>query len=128
MEIITLSNGKRVGNFSSPHEFVFEDGSVLPARSPEVAKRLEMHYREEELDTGKGDILIYFELTSAIRKELTKWVELQYTKQVDVVIVPLPILQLIHSEWPYATKIWPFRVCRIVDRVKKTVSIHKQCL
>lgn len=31
MPIVTLSNGIRVGNFSSNHPFEFEDGTILPA-------------------------------------------------------------------------------------------------
>ena len=66
--ITTLTNGKKVANFSSPHEFKFTDGSILPAVSDELAET-------------------YYDLKNS-----------------------------------------PFRSVRIEDRIKKLVSIHKQCV
>lgn len=126
MTIITLTNGKKVGNFNSPHDFIFEDGSVLPAVPKEKTLHLEMKFREEELTNG--DIRIFFDITDPIKKEMSKWIELQYTKQVDIVFVPLPLLQLIHCEYPHQVQIWPFRTVRMVDRITKLASISKQCL
>ena len=47
-EIITLSNGKKVANFSSPHPFTFTDGSVIPAVSNEESERLKVTFIETE--------------------------------------------------------------------------------
>lgn len=37
-QITKLSNGLRVANFSSPHPFTFEDGSVIPAVNDLIVK------------------------------------------------------------------------------------------
>ena len=56
-EIITLSNGKKVANFSSPHPFTFTDGSVIPAVSKEESERLKVNFIETEHPDKSGDIL-----------------------------------------------------------------------
>ena len=42
MPITVLSNGIRVANFSSPHDFEFEDSSILKACSKERAEKLKI--------------------------------------------------------------------------------------
>ncbi len=137
MEIITLSNGKKVGNFSSPHPFTFEDGSVLPAVSNEEAERLKVTFIETPVDkmmfrvhTGlDGDVELKFELNDAVKKRMWEWSQMSDKKLVDVVYCPLP--KAIKDENGYSMYYLltsPFRAIRIEDRIKKLVSIHKQCI
>jgi hypothetical protein len=49
-QIVILSNGKRVANFSSPHEFKFVDGTILPAVSNEDAEKYKVDFIETEIN------------------------------------------------------------------------------
>lgn len=118
--ILVLSNGKQVANFSSPHSFTFTDGSVLKEVSNELANKLAVKFNESSYD--EGDIKLTFELTSEIREEMDKWENLWKQGYVDVVFCPLPMIQCIPG-----VQLTPFRSIRIEDRVKKLVSIDKQC-
>ena len=125
MQIITLSNGKRVANFSSPHPFVFTDGSILPAVSEEESTRLAVTFIEDE--QSNGDIKLTFDLTDAIWNRMNEWSDLWENFQVNVVFCPLPMITALHN-WGYNVLASPFRCIRIEDRVKKLVSIDKQTL
>lgn len=130
-KIVTLSNGKRVANFSSPHPFSFIDGTVLPAVSEEQARILSVKAIETEL-TG-GDINIRFELTQAVMAEMDYWVGRSQDDDVDVVFCPLPMITAIRDYKGYYgndgyLKASPFRTIRIEDRINKLISIDKQCL
>jgi hypothetical protein len=126
--IITLSNGKRVANFSSPHPFTFEDDNILPAVSNDKAERLKVKFIEK--DKGNGDIELSFELTLAIVNEMIKWQTKYLNKEVDVVFCPLPMITAIKldSDLNIDFKDSPFRSIRVEDRIKKLISIHKQCI
>lgn len=139
MTIIQLSNGKKVGNFSSPHPFTFEDGSVLPAVSPEEAERLKVDFIETPIDrmqfrvpTGMdGDIELRFKLNDAVKQRMWEWRQMSDKKLVDVVYCPLPMIQAIRTENGYSMYYLitsPFRAIRMVDRIQKLVSITKQCI
>lgn len=125
MNIVTLSNGKRVANFSSPHEFVFEDGSVLPAVDALEAKRLEVTF--VEIDMGSGDLSLTFRLSQAVADSMYEWTHKWLEGAVDVVFCCQPMMEALKS-MGFATKLSPFRSIRIEDRIKKLVSIHKQCI
>jgi hypothetical protein len=129
MTIITLSNGKKVGNFSSPHPFIFEDGSILPAVSPEESERLKVNFREISYGNKLGDIGLEFELSGPLMQEMIKWQQLHISNKVDVVFCPLPMITALHTQFGRNYVInSPFRAIRIEDRIKKLVSIHKQCI
>jgi hypothetical protein len=133
--IITLSNGKKVGNFSSPHAFIFTDGSILPAVSNEDAERLKVTFHEIPLikkhhsNAKEGDLMLKFTLSEAVTVEMGKWQQLFDKKQVDVVFCPLPMITAM-KEWMHEDSIIssPFRSIRISDRINKLVSIDKQCI
>jgi hypothetical protein len=127
MEIVTLSNGKRVANFSSPHPFTFEDGSVLNAVSDSESERLKVIFLEKELEDG--DIKLSFSLSNDVRSEMVGWKILYLNLLVDVVFCPLPMIMAIKEEFGEEWLVnSPFRSIRIEDRIKKLVSIHKQCI
>ena len=127
-QIVTLSNNKRVANFSSPHDFKFVDGTVLGAVSPEVAHRLKVDITEISNTAKKpGDIELIIKMSNEVKTEIDWWIENK--KEVDVVFVPLMILTAIKEEFGMEfLRESPFRTIRIEDRVTKEVSIEKQCL
>lgn len=126
--IITLSNGKRVGNFSSPHPFIFTDGSVLAAVSNEEAERLKITFTEEEIN-DKGDIKLSFSIPVEVMKELWVWLNYKNNDEIDVVFCPLPMIIALVDEFGEPWLIdSPFRAIRMEDRILKLVSIDKQCV
>ena len=130
--ILTLSNGKKVANFSSPHSFTFEDGSVLEAVSPEKSRLLSMEATEtasSSLLAHEGDTLMSYKLTPMVLSEIDYWDKKYGMREVDVVYVPLIVLQAIHDHFGHnLMMVYPFRVIRIVDRVTKVCSIDTQCV
>lgn len=133
MTIITLTNGKKVGNFSSPHPFTFEDGSVLPAVSPEEAERLKVDFIETDMSEYEahksGDIQLDFRINLEVRREMDKWYKLSRENKVDVVFCPLPMIQAIKYQYSMTYLVLsPFRAIRLEDRIKKLASITKQCI
>lgn len=126
MKVITLSNGKTVANFSSPHSFTFTDGSVLPAVSNGEAERLKVDFIETPFGY-KGDIELSFSLSEAVQASMKEWLELWGAGRVDVVFIPLPMLTALWED-NYPVAYSPFRAVRIEDRVLKLISIDKQCI
>lgn len=127
MQIVTLSNGKKVANFSSPHDFKFTDGSILPAVVPELATLLQVTFIEDLHDNG--DVMLSFDLSDVIINEMAWWNDCHLAGDVDVVFCPLPMITAIKES--YGTlwiKASPFRAIRIEDRINKLVSIDKQCI
>ena len=133
--IVTLTNGKKVANFSSPHEFKFEDGTILPAVSPEYAEKLKVNFHET--DIGGGDILLDFSLSAHILIDIAYWQDMYLSGLVNVVYCPLPMMQALKERIvsdPHSLpsiesiKDSPFRSIRIEDRIKRLVSINKQCI
>jgi len=171
-EIITLSNGKKVANFSSPHPFTFTDGSVIPAVSNEESERLKVNFIETDHQDESGDISLRFELSKDVMFEMRYWVAMYNVGYVDVVFCPLPMITAIkkveddsnhefsefytyhnsdsphidgseeppmtpevlsilvsqRDEYSHRIKTSPFRAIRMEDRIKKLVSIDKQCI
>jgi hypothetical protein len=122
METITLKSGLRVGNFSSPHPFVFTTGEVLPGCSPETARELMLEAIETETHReGWVDIGLVFKLSDSVRKALIS----AEAENVDVVIVPLPVLTAMKAE---GMRIGKMRTCRVADRVAKTIWPDKFCI
>ena len=121
----TLSSGLRIANFSSPHPFTFEDGTVLPACSPERAKALELDVQENPVGSswpGTVNIELTPTMTAVVAAELEK---LENDEGVDVVLIPLMVMAAIkacHGQYKKA------RVQRSVSRVSKAVSGTKWCV
>lgn len=128
MQIVTLSNGKRVANFSSPHPFTFTDGTVLPAVNNDKSELLKIIFHEV-IENEKGDVSLSFELGVVVKDEMKLWTWEYNMDNVDVVFCPLPMLIAIAQEYGDAW-LWhsPFRGIRMEDRIKKLASIDKQCL
>ena len=124
--IITLSNGKKVANFSSPHDFTFVDNSILPKVSEEMSNHLKVTFIED-LDESNGDVTLTFELSAQVNKEMSKWKNIWFEKNVDVIFCPLPMITALHSS-EYNVKNSPFRAIRREDRLSNYLSIEKQSL
>jgi len=127
MDIIVLSNGKKVGNFSSPHPFTFDDGNILPAINDEDSLHLKIDVQETITDDIKGDMRLAFSLSPQVKEHMDAWMSLYSEGEVDVVYCPLMMLQAIVEElgkdYLYLS---PFRAVRMKDRIKKLVSIDHQ--
>jgi len=126
MPIIELANGVKVANFCSPHPFNFTTGETLPACSPERVKALSLKVVEW---TGRNpnnpditDIEISFELTD----EVVRALELAQEREVDVVLVPFPLLAAVKEagSFPRFSKI---RVIRSADRITKAIHPDRFC-
>lgn len=129
MNIVTLTNGKKVGNFSSPHPFTFTDGSILPAVSNEEAEKLAVVFNEIPRSYLSGDIELTFDLSKDIVLTMLYWYVLWTKEEVDVVFCPLPMLTALKENYPkFDLGHSPFRSIRINDRINKLVCIDKQCI
>jgi len=128
MNIITLTNGKKVANFSSPHSFTFTDGTVLPAVSNELAEDLKVEFIETEVNL-LGDVMLDFKLTTPLQNAILAWMQVFRDEKVDVVFCPLPMITAMKLTFGYDYVLdSPFRSVRIEDRINKLVSIDKQCI
>lgn len=126
--IVTLTNGKRVANFSSPHDFKFVDGSILPAVSNEDAEKYKIDFIENEVG-DKGDIELLFNLSSDVIERMNDFADIWNNDLLDYVYIPLPMLTAIKQTHHYVNiKNSPFRCVRIEDRINKLISIDKQCI
>lgn len=138
-QIVKLTNGLRVGNFSSPHDFVFEDGTVLPAVSDDKSRRLKVDFIErfhahqtpvhcsERIDI----VSLNFELSGDVFKEISEWIGLSDEGHVDLVLCPLPMITALKKDKAMLNSLrvaghqYLFVAVRIADRVKKQLYINK---
>lgn len=123
--VITLSNGLRVANFSSPHSFTFDTGEILPACDESRARGLMLSQREHEDRSPCGrytNISLTFEMSDVVRDELLR---LEEDENIDIVLVPFPVMEAIKAS---NLKVSKARVCRTADRVTKTVFSNKFCI
>lgn len=123
--VVTLSNGVRVANFSSPHSFRFTDGSLLPACEPERVARLSMDASEFELPglCGTTDIDISFEISAAVASQL---VAAQNDGDIDIVIVPRIVLEAL-KETNRQFLCRKARTIRMADRQSKIAHHDRFC-
>jgi hypothetical protein len=129
--IHTLSNGLRAANFSSPHSFLFTDGTVIPERDEIFAKRMMLNVEEipvksrRRFKTIKPD----FTLTELVRDQIILWWTLYHMKKVDVVLLPLPVMTALLKEFDEKQVLKsPFVVIRVADRITKAIHIDKFCI
>jgi hypothetical protein len=125
--IITLSNGIRICNFSSPHSFTFDDGSILPACDSERSKHLMLHQTEEEIQIGQWtDIILSFQMSAAVDAALR---ECMINKEIDIVLIPFPVAtafkELLGLRSLKGSKL---RVIRVKDRVSKVCYHNRFCI
>lgn len=121
MSNITLKNGLRVMNFSSPHPFTFTDGSILAAVDADTARNLMLDAVEIEHSNGKWvDVELVFKLNDAVNAAINA----AQASDIDIVLVPLPVLSAVKAA---GLPIGKLRVCRVADRVNKTIWVDRFC-
>jgi hypothetical protein len=123
MPVITLANGLRVGNLSSPHPFRFTSGEELPAVSRERTGALNLDVKEVVHPRATHtDIELVFVLTAAVAAALDA---ADADQGVDIVIVPLPVMTALKAA---GRSIGKARVCRVADRVSKEIHPDVFCI
>ena len=126
---VRLSNQLIVGNFSSPHPFTFDDGSVLDAVSDYDSMRLKVTFIEtivqERVEPAHKTVSLDFSLTKDVLEEMEIWEKMWKHNDVDVVLCPLVMIQALkaNSNADSVADKTPFRAVRLKDRIKKLASI-----
>jgi hypothetical protein len=135
--VITLKNGLRIANFSSPHPFIFDDGSMLPAVSREESESLSMRVEEDENPFWTNGVRVShvhvkFIITPAVKEALEKAVDAYEEGKIDIVLVPRPLLDALkeNEEYQWSDEdvyVSPFRTIRVKDRITKVIFSDKFC-
>jgi hypothetical protein len=130
MPIITLTNGLRIGNHSSPHPFQFEDDSILPGCSPGRANSFKLIPLEENCPSPCQrwtDIDLSFAITAESQQAI---IADAANPEVDVILVALPVLIQVreHSWFADDNVRRKVRCIRKVDRVSQRIHIDKFCV
>jgi len=136
LKVVRLSNQLLVGNFSSPHAFTFDDGTVLDAVSDYDSMRLKVDFNETIVDDHIirhhensqyiSTVTLNFTLSDEVKREMEVWMKMYQHNDVDIVLCPLPMIQALKAEglvngWIVNS---PFRAVRMKDRILKTVSCN----
>ena len=135
LKVVRLSNQLIVGNFSSPHQFTFDDGTKLDAVSDYDSMRLKVDFNEtiiedtiirhHENSQYISTISLDFTLSDEVKREMEVWIKMYQHNDVDIVLCPLPMIQALYKdEYDRGAKLLktPFRAVRMKDRILKTVS------
>lgn len=136
------SKGLTIINFSSPHEFKFDDGTVLPACTPERSKALVLDQHETVISTKTShtDVHLKFQMNETVYQELLQISgEIQSDSQEPtIILVPLPVEEALDDvdtdyldqlELQAYNKLMQYtRVVRIADRVNKIAFHNKFCV
>jgi len=122
---VKLSNGIVVANFSSPHSFKFEDGSILEACNKEQAEQGTLEKAEIEKKWKKGLIAVQprFRIPTSVLGVLN---ELDNIDEIDVVLVPLPVLLCLRENGLIDT-FQKVGTILVKDRMTKEICINKFC-
>lgn len=120
--ICITSKGLTIANFSSPHPFFFDDGTILDACGPELVEAGSLETEEFECPGPKGitDVNLRFRLTELVVQTLS---DLELDDDVDIVLVPFPIAQLCDRD--VFSKV---RVVRMADRTRKLAHHDRFCV
>ena len=138
--IIKLNNGLTVMNFSSPHEYIFTSGEVLPACSDEVAQKYKLNSNHTLHNRGiYSDVLIKYDISDDMYRALQG---ATIYDDIDIILVPYPVL----DAWSLRIKLRAFsndmekydhdaaervllkiRTCKLDDRVTKKIRSDQFC-
>lgn len=121
----TLVSGIRVANFSSPHPFIFDDGTVLSAVDADTANTLKLESVEIETPhatlVGITDINLSFNMSDVV---LSALLAIATDITIDICLVPFPVMNAIKTA---GLDVGKFRVCRVADRITKMLFSDKFC-
>ncbi len=131
MPFVTLTNGLKIANFSSPHEFKFEDGSILNKCSDYRANLLKVDFIENKIFNEKlkiYDIKLDFGLSEQLKDQIDFIIN--YVDEFDIILIPLSMLNAMKNHNKYNKKIslLPFRCIRTKNRLDKTIRIDEFCI
>ncbi len=127
--VITLNNGIRIANWSSPHPFTFVTGEVLPACEHERVKSMSLDIDENIINNERWeDIEMSVSVPEEVYEDLQK---LQYNDEIDIILVPFMVLDALKNS--YSTLYGSLstdkcRVIRVADRITKTIYSNKFCI
>jgi hypothetical protein len=130
---VTLTNKIRVANFDSPHDFIFEDGSVLKGYEKTAFDVSHMYYEEIEIRRVNKATLINVVpcLTEAGILRIMLFI-LAYRKgDIDYVIAPRPVIEAMKnmaSNYPKEAAIKFFVTGKLKDRYEKILHTDKFCV
>ena len=122
--IITLKNGKKIANFSSPHHYTFDDGTKLEKCDMKEAGLFKVQFRERVVKDVRDIVGIEmdFMLSKALLSRINMWEQLYNEKRVDLVLCSLPLLTALKKMLDIKELMkMPFRGIRTKDRSKKVI-------
>ena len=125
--VVVLSNGIVVANFSSPHPFNFEDGSILEACDSSLSQSLSLETVEETTEPFYGQgahmVTLSFKMTECVEKRIDS---MEREPGIDVILVPFPVLACLRSAGRLA-RYKKVGTIRSANRQTKEASIDKFC-
>jgi len=134
--VIKLHIGLNVANFSSPHNYTFDTGEILPACEKNVAVSMSLspHHTRNEKDI-RGikvyDVEVLYHLNDRIKEDILKMAEMD---AVDIILVPYPVMTAWKREANYTQDeamliaLDKLRVCKLTDKVTKVISSTSFCV
>lgn len=138
---VRLSNGLVVANYSSPHTFLFEDGSILGECSDERAKLTIVESNENTVATRKIlregqvittlDVETDWELSWFVKEDMIHITAAYVRNELDwdIIITPLPVMmgwRKYRKNLNININQGPFRTGRLINRLEpKQLSIIK---
>ena len=126
--IITLKNGTKVANFSSPHIFTFDDGSKLMKCDIRESSLFKVKFREKVVKDIRdiSGVEMDFMLSKALLSRINMWELLYNEKKVDIVFCSLPLLTALKKILDVKELMkMPFRGVRTKDRGRKVILTDK---
>lgn len=128
--VVTLLNGLHVANFSSPHPFRFTDGIVLApceaSRTEALAlKAVEETYEEIINNVKVTNIVMQWTMPDFVYESLHC---LQRDPSIDIVLIPLPVMECIRRRGDLHDVLSKARVVRMADRITKTIHCDRFCV
>jgi hypothetical protein len=118
---VTLSNGLKIANFSSLHPFAFETGEVLAGCTPEHSRQAMLKMNEYEWESPEQewtDVIYSFTFTQELHELLVE----AHKLDVDIVLVPLAILNAVKENGEYLRRYNKIRGCIGSERVMQAIS------
>ena len=125
--VITLKNGLRIANWSSPHPFTFTTGEILPECDEKRVKLMNLDITETILDAkGWDDVEIHIDIPQHVYFDL---IELQDNPDIDIILVPFMVLNALKKNKTCNLKhVDKCRCIRMANRMTKTIYPDKFCL
>lgn len=129
--IVTLTNGLRIANFSSPHTFTFDDGSVLGACTKERSLSFNIQMKEFRHTTqDEDDRYIFIQVLPVMTDNCVSELDsITDNNDIDLCIVPRPVIDAMKEDGrtSYIADSGKFVTGRLKDRINKVLYSNKFC-